>query len=57
MQALMIMCEPFEIRRTFARIRALLRRTAADRVKVLEFADLKLDSSTRQAFVAIEKLS
>jgi two-component system response regulator MprA len=27
----------------------LLRRTAADRVKVLEFEDLKLDSSTRKA--------
>ena len=41
--------KPFEIEELLARIRALLRRTAADRVKVLEFADLKLDSSTRQA--------
>jgi len=41
--------KPFEIEELLARIRALLRHTAADRVKVLEFADLKLDSSTRQA--------
>jgi two-component system response regulator MprA len=41
--------KPFEIEELLARIRALLRRTAADRVKVLEFADLALDSSTRKA--------
>lgn len=41
--------KPFEIEELLARIRALLRRTAADRVKVLEFADLSLDSSTRRA--------
>jgi two-component system, OmpR family, response regulator MprA len=41
--------KPFEIEELLARIRALLRRTAADRVKVLEFMDLKLDSSTRKA--------
>lgn len=41
--------KPFEIDELLARIRALLRRTAADRIKVLEFADLKLDSSTRCA--------
>jgi two-component system response regulator MprA len=41
--------KPFEIEELLARIRALLRRTAADRVKVLEFIDLKLDSSTRKA--------
>ncbi len=41
--------KPFEIEELLARIRALLRRTAADRVKVLEFEDLKLDSSTRRA--------
>ncbi len=41
--------KPFEIEELLARIRALLRRTAADRVKVLEFLDLKLDSSTRKA--------
>ncbi|MDY6866577.1 MAG: response regulator transcription factor [Chloroflexota bacterium] len=41
--------KPFEIEELLARIRALLRRTAADRVKVLEFEDLTLDSSTRKA--------
>jgi len=41
--------KPFEIEELLARIRALLRRTAADRVKVLEFGDLVLDSSTRRA--------
>ncbi len=41
--------KPFEIEELLARIRALLRRTAADRVKVLEFEDLSLDSSTRKA--------
>jgi len=41
--------KPFEIEELLARIRALLRRTVADRVKVLEFEDLKLDSSTRKA--------
>jgi len=41
--------KPFEIEELLARIRALLRRTAADRIKVLEFEDLKLDSSTRRA--------
>jgi two-component system response regulator MprA len=42
--------KPFEIEELLARIRALLRRTAADRIKVLEFEDLKLDSSTRKAY-------
>jgi len=41
--------KPFEIDELLARIRALLRRTAADRVKILEFLDLKLDSSTHKA--------
>jgi len=41
--------KPFEIEELLARIRALLRRTAADRVKVLEFEDLKLDSSSHKA--------
>jgi two-component system response regulator MprA len=41
--------KPFEIEELLAIIRALLRRTAADRVKVLEFEDLTLDSSTRKA--------
>jgi len=41
--------KPFEIDELLARIRALLRRTAADRIKVLEFEDLTLDSSTHKA--------
>lgn len=41
--------KPFEIDELLARIRALLRRTAADRVKILEFLDLKLDSGTHKA--------
>jgi two-component system, OmpR family, response regulator MprA len=44
------MVKPFEIEELLARIRALLRRTAADRVKLLQFMDLKLDSSTHKAF-------
>jgi two-component system, OmpR family, response regulator MprA len=43
------MVKPFEIDELLARIRALLRRTAADRIKILEFEDLTLDSSTRRA--------
>jgi two-component system response regulator MprA len=43
------MVKPFEVEELLARIRALLRRTVADRVKVLEFEDLTLDSSTRKA--------
>jgi len=46
------MVKPFEIEELLARIRALLRRTAADRVKLLQFMDLKLDSSTHKAFRA-----
>jgi two-component system response regulator MprA len=41
--------KPFEVDELLARIRALLRRTAAERVKILEFEDLILDSSTRKA--------
>jgi two-component system, OmpR family, response regulator MprA len=43
------MVKPFEVDELLARIRALLRRTAADRIKILEFEDLTLDSSTRRA--------
>jgi two-component system response regulator MprA len=49
--------KPFEIEELLARIRALLRRTAADRVKVLEFMDLKLDSSTRKAIRGDREIS
>ena len=42
--------KPFEMDELIARIRALLRRTLADRVKVLAFEDLQLDSGTRRAY-------
>lgn len=41
--------KPFELDELAARIRALLRRTQAERLPVLTFADLQLDTSTRQA--------
>ena len=41
--------KPFELDELAARIRALLRRTQSDRLPVLTFADLQLDTSTRQA--------
>ncbi|TLN04229.1 response regulator transcription factor, partial [bacterium] len=40
---------PFELDELLARIRALLRRTQPERVPLLTFADLSLDTSTRQA--------
>lgn len=42
--------KPFEIDELLARIRALLRRTVVDRIKVLEFEDLSLDSASRKAY-------
>lgn len=48
--------KPFEIDELLARIRALLRRTAADRVIMLEFADLKLDSSSYKAIRGDRKI-
>lgn len=41
--------KPFELDELLARVRALLRRTQPERVQVLTFADLTLDTSTRQA--------
>jgi len=41
--------KPFELEELHARIRALLRRTQPERMPVLSFADLTLDTSTRQA--------
>jgi two-component system, OmpR family, response regulator MprA len=41
--------KPFELDELLARVRALLRRTQTERVQVLTFADLTLDTSTRQA--------
>ncbi|GAP13995.1 two component transcriptional regulator, winged helix family [Longilinea arvoryzae] len=43
------MVKPFELDELLARIRALLRRTQPERVPLLTFADLSLDTSTRQA--------
>lgn len=43
------MVKPFELDELLARIRALLRRTQPDRIPLLTFADLTLDTSSRQA--------
>jgi two-component system, OmpR family, response regulator MprA len=43
------MVKPFELDELLARVRALLRRTQQDRAPILTFADLTLDTSTRQA--------
>lgn len=43
------MVKPFDLKELLARIRALLRRTKVDRPEVYTFADLTLDTSTRQA--------
>jgi len=43
------MVKPFQLDELLARVRALLRRTQPERVAVLNFADLVLDTSTRQA--------
>jgi two-component system response regulator MprA len=41
--------KPFDLNELLARVRALLRRTQQDRVIELKFADLILDTSTREA--------
>jgi two-component system response regulator MprA len=43
------MVKPFNLDELLARVRALLRRTQPDRVPVLKFADLSLDTGSRQA--------
>ena len=43
------MVKPFDLDELLARIRALLRRVQPNRPKVLRFADLSLDTGTRQA--------
>lgn len=43
------MVKPFQLEELLARIRALLRRTQTERIPVLTFQDLSLDTSTRQA--------
>jgi two-component system response regulator MprA len=42
------MVKPFNLDELTARVRALLRRTQTERVQVLKFADLSLDTSTRE---------
>lgn len=42
------MVKPFNLDELTARVRALLRRTQTDRVQILKFADLTLDTSTRE---------
>ena len=41
--------KPFNLDELLARIRALLRRTQTKRIPIMEFADLKLDTGSRQA--------
>jgi two-component system response regulator MprA len=43
------MVKPFNLDELLARIRALLRRTQPERIQVLQFADLKLDTGSREA--------
>ena len=43
------MVKPFNLDELLARVRALLRRTQPERVPVLKFADLTLDTGSRQA--------
>jgi two-component system response regulator MprA len=43
------MVKPFNLDELLARIRALLRRTQPERIPVLKFADLTLDTGSRQA--------
>jgi len=43
------MVKPFDLNELLARVRALLRRTKQERITVLEFEDLQLDTSTRIA--------
>lgn len=43
------MVKPFNLEELLARVRALLRRTQQDRLAVLKFADLTLDTGSRQA--------
>ncbi len=43
------MVKPFQLDELLARVRALLRRTQPERIPVLSFNDMTLDTSTRQA--------
>jgi two-component system response regulator MprA len=41
--------KPFQLEELLARVRALLRRTQSERIPIMEFSDLILDTATRQA--------
>jgi two-component system response regulator MprA len=43
------MVKPFDLDELLARVRALLRRTQTERIAILKFADLTLDTGTREA--------
>jgi two-component system response regulator MprA len=43
------MVKPFNLDELLARVRALLRRTQPERIPILKFADLTLDTGSRQA--------
>ena len=43
------MVKPFQLEELLARIRAVLRRTEQDRAPILSFADITLDTTTREA--------
>jgi len=43
------MVKPFNLEELLARVRALLRRTQPERIPILKFADLTLDTGSRQA--------
>jgi two-component system response regulator MprA len=43
------MVKPFDLDELLARVRALLRRTQTERIAILKFSDLTLDTGTREA--------
>ncbi len=49
--------KPFNLEELLARIRALLRRTEHERQPVLRFADVSMDTSTREAYRGERKLN
>ena len=51
------MVKPFNLDELLARVRALLRRTQPERIPVLKFADLSLDTGSRQALRGSRSIS
>jgi len=49
--------KPFELPELLARVRALLRRTQEERIPIMSFSDLILDTTTRQAKRADREIS